>query len=107
MTVVPLGSSRLPAIFFGSARVNILGIACRGAGNCCSVGETIGTSLTTQSRATVDVPVRSPGHGTTARVNLAATALLALAMFTNAFAAAAGEGIALQMSRWSEMVWTN
>ena len=39
-------------------------------------------------------------------MNLASTALLALAMSTDAFAAAIGKGIALERPRWSEAVRT-
>lgn len=52
------------------------------------------------------MPLRSPGRRTTPTMNLASTALLALAMSTDAFAAAVGKGTALQKPRWSEALRT-
>ena len=54
-----------------------------------------------------DVPLRSrPTQKNDPRMNFASTALLALAMSTDAFAAAVGKGTALHKPRWSEAIRT-
>src|SRR3982751_4735723 len=52
------------------------------------------------------VPLRSRPTRRTNHMNLASTALLALAMSTDAFAAAVGKGTALERPRWSEALRT-
>ena len=103
MLLVSLGSSLLPSP--GSARINTLGTICIAVVRVAvKVGETIGMS--TRQRAS-----RAACHGTLARprtsnMNLVSTVLLALAMSTDAFAAAVGKGAALHKPQLREAIRT-
>jgi manganese efflux pump family protein len=103
MLLVSLGSSLLPSP--GSARINTLGIICIAVVRVAvKVGETIGMS--TRHRAS-----RAACHGTLARprtskMNLVSTVLLALAMSTDAFAAAVGKGATLHKPQIREAIRT-
>lgn len=71
-----------------------------------AVGETIGMPPRRQVGQRGRAFALARPHNDSPTMNLASTALLALAMSTDAFAAAVGKGSALQKPRWSEALRT-